>query len=282
MADKPELKSLIEQFIERLTHDGKSYLTIIAYQNDLSQLASFLANSGKNDLSLINHADLEAFKNDMANNKYTPKSVARKLNAVKSFFRWAKESGLVKEDPAASVAHPKYELGTPRILSPLEYRALRDAARDEPRIAAIVELLLQTGMRISEVASLKTDDIKNNTVTIGKRIVPLSPAAVASVPKYLDTRPKIKSEHLFITKTGRPLLVRNIRAAIERCFAEAGIENATVNDLRNTFIVYQLSRGVDLLTVSQIVGHKRLATTERYLALVKERATSKRAGISEL
>ncbi len=280
------LTELVEDFINYLTQAGKSSLTIIAYRNDLNQLVSFLASREKTTIGPVSILDLEAFKQELSNKNYTAKSVARKLNAIKGLFRWAVSTNKLEQDPAASVAHPKYELAAPRILSPIEYRALRDAAREDIRIAAIVELLLQTGMRISEVASIKIDDVKDTTIKILNRETTLNGSAKRAFDAYLAKRPirqqAENSGHLFITKTGKPLLVRNIRAAIERCFAEAGIENATVNDIRNTFIVYQLSRGVDLLTVSQVVGHKRLATTERYLKLVKERKPTKKTGLSEL
>lgn len=269
------LSVLVDKFTEYLTSSGKSSLTIVAYKNDLRQLLEFLSKLGKTTPETVSTEDLEAFKKDLVEKNYTAKSVARKLNAVKGLFRWAVQEKEIVQDPAGAVAHPKYELSPPRVLSPLEYRALRDAARDDLRIAAIVDLLLQTGMRISEVAALKVKNITQASVNVGEREIPLSPAAKRATDQYLQVRPKINSEHLFITKTGRSLLVRNIRAAIERCFAEAGIEDATVNDIRNTFIVHQLSAGVDLLKISSIVGHKRLATTERYLEFVKQKENLK-------
>jgi integrase/recombinase XerC/integrase/recombinase XerD len=81
------------------------------------------------------------------------------------------------------------------------------------------------------------------------------------------------SKALFITKTGRPLLIRNIRTAIDRYFRIAGIEGAKVNDLRHTFIAHHLMAGTPITTLSKLVGHKRLSTTERYLELVKDQKT---------
>lgn len=282
MMATPTFQELAEKFIKHLELSGKSSLTIVAYKNDLVQLLSFLSGQGKTAPGDVTPRDIEGFKKNLEEKKYTAKSIARKLNAVKGFFRWLTGNKQIREDPAATVPHPKYELSPPRVLSPLEYRALRDASREDPRIAAIVELLLQTGMRISEVAALSLEDIKGSKVSVNEREVPLNEAAKRAIEGYISTRPKTDARHLFITKTGRQLLVRNIRAAIERCFAEAGIENATVNDLRNTFIVHQLSRGVDLVTVSRLVGHKRLATTERYLALAPLNRPFRGRGLSEL
>lgn len=280
--DQLSLSQLADMFTESLESGGKSSLTIIAYKNDLRQLVSYLAQNGKTAPQAVPSRDLENFKLELMNKNYTAKSVARKLNAIKGFFRWLTQKGYIIKDPASLVSHPKYELSPPRILSPIEYRALRDAARSDTRIAAIVELLLQTGMRISEVATLKLSDIKPDKINILGREFSLNLSAYKAVEEYLRIRPQAKSEHIFVTKTGRPLLVRNIRAAIERAFAEAGIENATVNDIRNTFIVHQLSKGVDLVTVSRVVGHKRLATTERYLSLIKPSDGEKTNKLGEL
>jgi site-specific recombinase XerD len=104
----------------------------------------------------------------MQNDGYTAKSISRKLNSIKTFYRYLRATGTVREDPAAELVHPKYEVKPPRILSKLEYRALRDACRNDVRISAIVELLLQTGLRIGELARLemKDVDLKNNELHI--------------------------------------------------------------------------------------------------------------------
>ncbi|GAI98259.1 unnamed protein product, partial [marine sediment metagenome] len=91
----------------------------------------------------------------------------------------------------------------------------------------------------------------------------------------LKIRANNKTKHIFITKTGRPFLVRNIRSTINRYFKLAGIENATVNDLRHTFIAHQLKAGTPLTLISKLVGHKRLSTTEKYLSLIKKTSAGK-------
>ncbi|MBI3290464.1 tyrosine-type recombinase/integrase [Candidatus Microgenomates bacterium] len=281
MADV-NISNQLNDFISFLQGQNKSTHTIVAYKKDLLQLVDFLAKVGKTDASAVTTADLEAFINSLTEKQYRAKSVARKLNAIKGFFRWARQKSLISTDPAIPVPHPKYELGLPRVLSTLEYRALRDAARRDPRTRAIIELLLQTGMRISDLAALALENIKKTEVVVDGRSIPLGNAAKSALDEYLKNRQETAQKNVFVTKTGRPLLVRNIRASIERCFTEAGIENATVNDLRNTFIVHQLEAGVDLVTISRIVGHKRLATTERYLELVSKNSGKKSDKIREL
>lgn len=282
MPETQSLPELISEFVSFLNTQHKSTYTIVAYRKDLAQLIEFLAHSQKIEVQEVSTVDIESFLRELEEKHYTPKSIARKLNAIKGFFRWLHQRGVMEGDPALAVPHPKYEMAAPRVLSVLEYRALRDAARGDLRTAAIIEILLQTGMRISELANLNLDDIKKNEVKVAGRTVPLNTAARHAIDDYLKVRYPTQSPHLFVTKTGRPLLVRNIRAVIERCFAQSGIEEATVNDLRNTFIVQQLARGVDLLTISHIVGHKRLSTTERYLSLLSEQKKGKPKPLGEL
>ena len=91
-----------------------------------------------------------------------------------------------------------------------------------------------------------------------------------------------KNDHLFITKTGNPLLVRNIRATIDRYFKLAGIEHATVNDLRHTFVVTHLLQGASLTMISKIAGHKRISTTEKYLNYIQRDNKEEKSELLEL
>ena len=149
------LKSLLPKFIENLQAKGRSPSTVLAYRADLEQLINFLESKNKATTDQIVQADIESFRDTLLNQKYTAKSVSRKLNAIKTFFRWMVIEGKLTSNPSEDVAHPKIQSAMPKFLSPLEYRALRDVVRDDLRIAAIVELILQTGLRISEVANLK-------------------------------------------------------------------------------------------------------------------------------
>ncbi|OGG08731.1 hypothetical protein A2154_03925 [Candidatus Gottesmanbacteria bacterium RBG_16_43_7] len=273
-----EIKSAHAQFIEHLTARRRARATIIAYAKDIEQLTTFLANTGKKTIDTISFDELNAFIKKLSSDNYTPKSVSRKINSIKTFFRFLKASGAISADPAVDIEHPKYEVKPPRILTKLEYRALRDACRGDGRIYAIVELFLQTGIRIGELANLKLSDIKDADLQIAaqeghpERTVPLNKAAKQAVENYLSVRAKDGvSDALFITKTGKPLLIRNIRTAIDRYFRVAGIENAKVNDLRHTFIAHHLMAGTPITTLSKLVGHKRLSTTEKYLDLVKDK-----------
>lgn len=282
------LKSLLPKFIKHLEEKGRSPSTILAYRADLEQLVDFLKEKNKVLPGQVYTGDVEAFRDSLLSQKYTPKSVSRKLNAVKTFFRWKVDQKHVDRDVSKDVAHPKIETSLPKYLSPLEYRALRDVVRGDTRIAAIVELILQTGLRISEVANLKTRYVSKDIIKVEayatqpERSIPLNKPAKEVLDEYVKVRPKAESPHVFVSKNGKPLAVRNIRAAIDRYFHRADIPGYSVNDLRTTFIVENLKAEVDLVLLSQVVGHKRLSTTERYLELAKVREPGKNQTLEEL
>lgn len=272
-----------EKFVAHLKSQGRSSATVLAYGKDIEQLRDFLKELEKAQVHEITTEDLQGFMAKLAKEGYTPKSISRKTNSTKTFFRFLKISDYITDDPASLIEHPRFEMKPPRILSKTEYRALRDSARSDIRMSAVIELLLQTGIRIGELAKLTLPDInlgKNGKVgelhvpageSYPERTVPLNKAAETSLKQYLEIRPQTENETLFVTKTGRPLLVRNIRTAIDRYFKLAGIKNAKVNDLRHTFVAHHLMSGTSLVLVSKLAGHKRLATTEKYLNLIQGR-----------
>ncbi|MGH7246113.1 MAG: tyrosine-type recombinase/integrase [Candidatus Levyibacteriota bacterium] len=266
-----------KEFTQFLKSNNRSNATIVAYAKDIEQLLSYLDVQSKKVAEAVTKEDIEGFLAKLTSEGYTPKSISRKINSTRTFYRFLKTSDYVTEDPSLLVAHPQYTLAAPRILTPTEYRALRDAARNDARMFAVIELLLQTGIRIGELAELKLSDVTPEGLTIRpfekheQRIVPLNKSARDALERYLNARPNIQEERIFVTKSGRPFLIRNIRTAVERYFRLAEIKNAKVNDLRHTFIAHHLKHGVSLVLLSKVVGHKRLSTTERYLEYVPER-----------
>ncbi|MCB9801026.1 MAG: tyrosine-type recombinase/integrase [Pseudomonadales bacterium] len=277
-------------FTQHLKDSGKAHATVIAYSKDIEQLVEFVGKKGKGTIDEVSDTDINEFKELLKKQRYTGKSISRKINSIKAFFRFCIGQGMINDNPAEVITHPKYELTPPRVLSRIEYRALRDACRGDARMYAVVELLLQTGMRISELAALQIGDVDfDRKVLIIKaqnsreaRKVPLNEAAKEAIMDYLQVRPRAREKTVFLTKTCRPFLVRNIRTAIDRYFRLAGIKDAKVNDLRHTFIVEQLKAGTPLVYVSQLVGHKRITTTEKYLKLIEAPEMTPNVRIEEL
>ena len=285
------LRDAHQQFIGHLQGKSRASATILAYGKDIEQLVDHLQKTGKTNPDDIQTEDLQAFMDSLAKQDYTPKSISRKTNSTKTFFKFLKASNLTANDPAVGLSHPKFENKPPRILTKLEYRALRDAARADIRMIAVIELLLQTGIRIGELAKLRVEDVNLTDPTslhvppfegANERTIPLNKPAADAIAKYLEIRPKTPSHSLFITKTGRPLLIRNIRTAIDRYFRMAGIKGAKVNDLRHTWVAHQLQSGVPMTMVSKLAGHKRLSTTERYLQFIQGQTVNGKVKLEEL
>lgn len=275
--DPVDISAAHKQFIQYLTNLKRAHATIVAYSKDIEQLIGFLSGLGKKTVENVDKTDLEAFLKKLADEGYTPKSLSRKINSIKTFYRFLRNTYHLNANPAGELVHPKYDVKPPRVLTQMEYRALRDACRSDVRTYAIVELFLQTGIRIGELAALTLADVKEKELVIRvqeghpEHTVPLNKAAKSALQNWLAQRPQTENPTLFVTKTGRPLLVRNIRTIIDRYFKIAGIEGAKVNDLRHTFIAHHLAAGTPLTVISKLVGHKRLSTTEKYLNLVKEK-----------
>jgi len=287
---------LIDEFIENLKAQGKSEHTITAYKIDLKQAFEFFRSLGRETIEDIAHNDIYKYIEYLENERgLNIRTAVRKLVVIKTFFNYLIAKGKLEKmkSPLLGFSLPHLEEKPPRYLKPMEYLALREASRNDPRLYAIFEVLLQTGIRVGELTRLRVGDLKFTPkgrpyLYISKygsndsRIVPLPKPAYKALQTYLKkVRPKLPKDqdsgYLFITRTGRPIPVRNIREMIKRLMTNVGIEDATVNDLRNTFIVHQLRNGVDLVTLAKVVGHKRLSTTERYLKLVRQEKSKEKA-----
>lgn len=276
-----------EQFVKHLEEKGRAEATVVAYSKDIEQLVDFVKKKNKVMVHEIAKSDIEDFLNSLSESNYTKKTISRKINAIKTFFKYLLDNNHIENDPAQLIRHPKLEQNAPRILTKIEYRALRDTVKDDPRTRAIVEILLQTGLRVSELANIKLSHLEMSnspdkqgnlkvpgTRTIPGRTIPMNGAVQEAIQEYIKERPKSEFDNLFITKTGNPLLIRNIRATLTRYFKQIGLENVTVNDLRHTFVAEHLKRGASVLLVSKVAGHKRLTTTENYLKYIERKETS--------
>lgn len=273
--DPVSFETALEKFLIHLENKSRSSATRIAYGSDLKQLSDYMTGKRITQATTVSEDHLKEYIDSLFSQSYTPKSISRKINSMKTFFRYLHKEKIVVSNPSDNLVHPKYEIKPPRILSADEYKALRDAVRLDIRIGTIIELLLQTGMRISELANLRLEDIKKNELHIRavennpSRDITLPKPAATALQNYLAIRPEVKSDHVFVTKTGRPLLIRNIRTSIDRYFKKAGLKNVKVNDLRHTFIAHQLKKGVQTEVIHKHVGHRRLSSTQKYLEHVE-------------
>src|SRR3989338_7757954 len=187
-----KLREAHKEFIDNLKSKKRASATVLAYGKDIEQLVGFLEDLQKANVHEATADDIRSFLAKMEKSGYTKKSISRKLNSTKIFFRFLKVREYITDDPANLVDHPRFETKPPRILSPIEYRALRDAARDDARIAAIIEVLLQTGIRIGELANLKVEDVfwgeegKEGTIYISPSL-PSSPQKTSSTLRFASS-----------------------------------------------------------------------------------------------
>ena len=286
-----EIKQGIIKFLQHMEGLKRSPATITAYTKDLEQFQKSLNDK---ELSEITTKDIQNFLDENINNGYKSKTISRKLNSLKSFFKFLTESGIVLIDVSKPVPHPDFSTKLPRVLTETEYRSIRDAAKDNNRIYTIIEFMLQTGIRIGEISRLKIEDLKLDKTpaqviiredgSSPMRIIDLNNRIKSTLLEFLPHRLEVENDEgfLFNTKNGKYMMIRNIRSSINRVFKKAGVKNATVNDIRNTFIVFQLNKGVSLIKIAQTVGHKRPSSTEKYLPLMTRKKVGNGSVIQEL
>jgi site-specific recombinase XerD len=271
---------MLNEFVDFLNANNKTNSTIIAYKKDVEQLAE--TNAKK---ALIEYTELDiAHAIDYFINVkgLTRKTASRKLNSIRAFYKYLVDKRIIKVNPSLKVTHPKYRLNKPRVLRPTEYLALKEVSRDNKRLYAMIEILLQTGIRIGELSRLKVKNVNfsHNPCQLfiekfdstPERRINLSEKAEICLRRYMQDQDITDPERpLFTTKKGTAIQIRNVRNSIDIALNKAKIKNACVNDLRNTFILHQLSSGVSIKTIASYVGHKNEVTTLRYIKLLKKK-----------
>lgn len=234
----------------------------------------------------VERKHLEAYLAELDRRAYTGNTRRRKVASIRSFFAFLQDAGVTPLNAARKLVPPEREHRQPRVLSEMEYQRLQLACAHETRDAAIIELLLQTGLRLSELARLTLDQIQLPTKitredgnvgavrVLGKgrreRTVTLNWKACKAIRSYLATRPAVDDPHLFVTKFRRGIGPRAIQYLIEKYLREAGISTASVHALRHTFATHMVRRGTKLDVVRQALGHASLKTTSIYVDLARE------------
>ncbi|HEY7755540.1 MAG TPA: tyrosine recombinase [Actinomycetota bacterium] len=286
--------ALIEGFCDHLALERHlAASTLVAYRRDLSQLSRFLARSHRS-LSVASLNDLRRFLAQLVTLGYSRASVARRVGAIHTFFRWAAATGRVPVDPAALLGRPKVASRLPTVLRVPEAAALVEApeasAEDELERAialrdrAILELMYGSGLRVSEVAGLTLDRVdvdRGRVLVLGKgskeRELPLSDPARHAIRAWIrDGRPAMASEAptsaLFLNRKNTQLGVRDIRRLVAR-YGNASLagRRVTPHTLRHTFATHLLEGGADIRAVQELLGHASVATTQRYTHVTRSR-----------
>jgi integrase/recombinase XerC len=282
----------LDEFGRSLT--AVSPATLDAYNRDLRSFVTWAERLSLDGPAAVDRQTLRRYLAYLATRGTARRTIARRASALRRYFRWARRTGLVSEDPSAGLSAPKGEARLPRVLRPDE---LRHLIPDEPvpdgegdvkvgvslRDTALLELLYGSGLRIAEATALDVDeiDLGRGRVTVwgkgGKqRTVPLSEPAAAALAHWLgDGRPALMTDAspaaaVFLNRRGRRLTPRDARRIIDRRAASPTHPHA----LRHTFATHLLDGGADLRVVQELLGHTDVGTTQRYTHVSKERLRS--------
>jgi integrase/recombinase XerC len=269
-----------------------SYHTRKSYLADLRQFYLYLKDSGNSllqggiGLSKIDQITIRGFLNSLYRNKVKKVTVARKLAAIRAFFKYMVREGRIKANPEEIVHAPSPEKHIPAFLSVDEINALLNVPfKDntlELRNRGIIELFYSAGIRLSELAGLSVEDINfaQGLVKIrGKgrkeRIVPVGGPALSAIQCYLHKLNELKGNHLdtdssplFLNNRGLRLTARSVARVVDQIIKRSGINrNISPHALRHSFATHMMDAGANLRAIQELLGHESLSTTQKYTSV---------------
>ncbi len=250
---------------------GASPHTIKGYRTDLAQFRSFLDRQGIRSLTEVDARAIRAYLAWLHGRGLDRVSVARKLAAVRSCFKFLVRRGIATRNPGREVRGPRLPRKLVSFLPIDETEALLEPPSPHARDRAALELLYASGLRVSELAGLDLEDVDRGAGTVrvmGKgrkeRLVPFGEAAARALEILLAERGTSPGP-LFTNARGRRLSVRSLHAIVRRRARETGIaRRVSPHTLRHTFATHMLDAGADLRVIQELLGHSRLSTTQRY------------------
>jgi integrase/recombinase XerC len=269
-------------FLNGLHGKNRSAATVRAYQTDIQQFLSYLhtTNVSIHSPADIEKADVVEYLSELAKKELTGIARARKMSAIREYFRFLEGVGLIQKSPTTGIETPKREKNGRQVLRFDEYTKMLSLAGANPRDYAILQVFLQTGIRVSELASLKIEDIdfvKPSITVRGKgkqeREIALEKKGIHALKSYLAVRGESFSPRVFLNYQGEPISERGVRKLVVKYRKEAGItKKASCHTLRHTFATYKAEKGVSAFQLQQWLGHANLNTTQIYVHLGKQNA----------
>ncbi|MDI6781652.1 MAG: tyrosine recombinase XerC [bacterium] len=271
--------------------------TMSGYKNDLLMCDDFLKQISNGNIELgrgeLEHSSLRRYLGELQKKQYSRTTIARKLAALRSYFRFLCREKYCQVNPAKIIHTPKLEMRLPKFLYPEEVTALIDTPVTdnnviELRDRAILEALYSSGMRVGELVSLNIMDMeleRGMARVMGKgrkeRLVALGSYAVAAIQAYLNTRGKLldkkdeKQEKqetaVFLNHRGKRITDRGVRLIIHKITQLQGVKHVSPHMMRHTFATHMLNSGADLRIVQELLGHASLSTTQIYTHVTKQR-----------
>lgn len=280
----------LENFLEtEAAEKGAAQTTLTAYEHDLRQFFELCDISAPQDLT---EERIEKFIQNLRAESYAPKSLARKLSAIKDFCKFLYSEKIIKTNPAAYILTPKQDKPLPKFLSVQEIKLLIEAAFAKKdyrywRIGVMIELMYATGLRVSELVGLPENAINYNKglITIfGKgskeRVVPVAESALQSLSEYIDLRREFikknsNSNWLFpsLTSISGHLTRDAFYKDLKKLAVDCGIYPSRVSPhvLRHSFATHLLNNNADLRSVQKMLGHENITTTEVYTHITSQK-----------
>ncbi len=270
-----------------LIEKGLSGNTLAAYRADLTRFAGFLEAGGINSLGAADSAAILRHLIGLRDSGMGPRSRARHLVALRGFFRFLVQEKVLEKNPATRIDLPKSGLKLPDVLSAAEIdRILNLPDGKKPaavRDAAMIELMYAAGLRVSELVTVRLQDVNLNGCCVrvmGKgakeRMVPFGQPARRKIDDYVKTaRPLLLRTHispfLFVARAGKPMTRQGFWKILKRCARAAGIIKAiTPHSLRHSFASHLLEGGADLRSVQIMLGHVDISTTQIYTHVARD------------
>ncbi len=264
------------RYLENVKHASKN--TLQAYQNDLKKLQLFLEKQNVHSVDKISETNLNSYILTLERDGLSPASVSRNIAAMKAFFLYLIKHRQLSLDPSERLRPPKVQKKTPQILKTDRINQLllqpdpntRKGIRDK----AILELLYATGIKVSELITLKLGDVNLTAryITCGEkreRSIPLGKAAKEALEAYLAIRDKAfvrkDTDFIFLNSTGTPLSRQGLWKILKAYAKMAGMKEVSPNSLRHSFAAHMLENGADLGSIQEFLGHVDIATTQLYL-----------------
>ena len=275
------MEEQLQEFISYLHNVKKaSQNTELSYQRDLKKLVAFLESSGVSRVEKVTETVLQSYVLDLENKAFTPSTISRNIASIKAFFHYYVKEGKIRENPAERLKAPKIVKKLPAVLSATEVvKLLEQPNGDTPkelRDKAMLELLYATGMRVTELITLKTSDIN---LAMGyvechdaskDRIIPFGSEAKGALMNYLAHSREVMVENkgetaLFVNCSGVPMSRQGFWKLIKYYAKKAGIEeDITPHTLRHSFAAHLVENGADLRSVQEMLGHSDISTTQVY------------------
>src|SRR4051812_32753271 len=279
VGQRGDSSQLVDRFLQDLERQETSPKTRASYRLDLLHFFRWFEQSvGESPTpEAVTPTDVREYRGYLLNvEKRQPATVNRRLAALRRFFQWAKAMGLAKELPTENVKGVASSPRAPHWLDRRDVdRLIRTVERHgNTRDLAIVLTLRHTGIRVSELSGLRLGDVETSerkgtlTVRSGKggkfRVLPLNVDARRAIASYLEVRPTVSADHLFIGQRGQGISSRAVELLVTKYGRLAGLEDVTPHTLRHSFGKHALDAGADLVSVSALLGHQRLETTVIY------------------